>query len=614
MLKAILKIVFIPLILACVDVYLRSSLLALYSTKQLAFYFFSVLLSISYFILVSLFLKRISANKYSFYLFAILLLSPLLLSFIASYAYFLLNGIFPNYYTLLYFKTEPKSAMMIVRDVAGWREVIFFGLFLALVLFGMRWFVKKQIPEIKRSNLLIYLGIQFIAFQFLVYHHKKFDQCAMVDTNFAACFQRHLFTWDDHSEFKGKGLACHKAYPFSSSAPDQKVNVLVVVFESCRKNSMQIYGHDRKTTPYLSKFASENSNDFYTFQQAVSVSTTTMLAVPAILTGIGPYQDSSVLYQQPFIWDYAKMANASTFFLSSHTLKWYRFDRFYQKAKLDLWWNKDNSGLPFYNDLGIRDAATIQKLNKTLSLQKDRNFMGVVQLNTTHYPYKIPQEYLKWKDTYASSYDNAMVYQDFLIGKMLKQLKAQKILDNTAVFFVSDHGESLMEHKSIGHVENNYTETIGIPMMAYIPSKLLSKKQIKALRYNTKQLTSNVDLAPTLVDLLGLKNEKEVLPYLSNFTGFSLLQAIESDRKVISLNNNQIASFNTGISIAHKDWHYLYRTNIVPNQEELYFWKKDLGEWHNEINSLSKSKRQGIINFISSYPVCSKFIMLMSAK
>jgi arylsulfatase A-like enzyme len=132
------------------------------------------------------------------------------------------------------------------------------------------------------------------------------------------------------------------------------------------------------------------------------------------------------------------------------------------------------------------------------------------------------------------------------------------------------------------------------------------------LRYNTKQLTANVDLAPTLVELLGLNNHKEVRPYLSNFSGYSLLQPIESDRKVISLNNNQIASFNTGISIAHKNWHYLYRTNIVPNKEELYFWKKDLGEMHNKVNSLSKTQRQGIINFISTYPVCSKFITLMS--
>ena len=181
-------------------------------------------------------------------------------------------------------------------------------------------------------------------------------------------------------------------------------------------------------------------------------------------------------------------------------------------------------------------------------------------------------------------------------------------MENTVVIFASDHGESMLEHHTMGHVENYYSEAISIPMFAYIPPSLLSKEEAAALRYNCGQLTSNIDIAPTLVDLLDLNNNKDLTPFLSQYMGFSLLKPIPNDRKVISLNNNQIASFNTGLSVASKDWHYLFRTNIVPNKEEFYFWKKDIGELINRNKQLKKKQRQEILQFIQKYKVCEKYL------
>ena len=65
--------------------------------------------------------------------------------------------------------------------------------------------------------------------------------------------------------------------------------------------------------------------------------------------------------------------------------------------------------------------------------------------------------------------------------------------------------------------------------------------------------------------LLDLEKAPKVKEYLNRLTGYSLLKPIPSDRMIISLNNNQVASFNTGLSVCGEDWHYLYRTNLVPN-------------------------------------------------
>jgi len=477
-----------------------------------------------------------------------------------------------------------------------------------VLIYLMHRFIKLHVLLVKKQLLLWGFIIQTVLFQSLVFFQGKYDQCATVDVNFAACIQRHATTWDDFESFNGTGLSLRHKPKLSPLKTKKKFNVVVVIFESLRKRSLQVYGHKHATTPNLMAFSKQYGAGFYQFQQPASVSSTTMLAVPAILTGINPCQDSSVLYHQPLIWELGQMLNYKTFFISSHTLEWYRFDRFFAKENLDVWWNQDNSGHPYYNDLGHSDALTIEKVNQTINAFSKEPFFGVFQLNTTHFPYESPEKYKKWSGTFRNNYDNSVYYQDVLIGRFLENLKQQKLLENTVVIFASDHGESMLEHHNMGHVENYYSEAISIPMFAYIPPSLLSADQAAALRYNCGQLTSNIDIAPTLVDLLDLNNNKDLKPFLSHYMGFSLLKPIPNDRKVISLNNNQIASFNTGLSVASKDWHYLFRTNIVPNREEFYFWKKDIGELHNKIKVIKGSQRQEIHEFIKHYAVCEKYL------
>lgn len=609
--KAILKLCIIPFIFVGIDLYFRSELLPLYSNNQLSFYLYSILVSVGFFVLLSLILKYVERRKVLFFSIALLLLIPLFFSYIGSYAFFSLNGIFPNYYTLLYFKTEPKSAMMIIRDVSGWKELVFFFLGSLSMLVFIRWFVKNHVPTLSGKYLIYFSIVQILLFEFLIFKHQRYDQCAIVDANFAACVQRNAFSWDEHMNFKGKGLSVHEPASLPKVDGTLKPNVLVIVFESFRKRSLQLYGHKRETTPNLVAFSKKYKDAFYQFDQPLSIASTTMLAVPAIMTGIGPYQDSNVLYHQPMIFEMGQQQNYRTFFLSSHTLKWYRFDQFYKKANLDYVWNKDVSGLPYYNDLGIMDEKTIHQA-KT-QLYNGRNpFFGVIQLNTTHFPFHVPKKYEKWNESFSATYDNAVRYQDELLASLFKELKEKKLLENTAIFFVSDHGESLMEHRNLGHAETNYTETISIPLFAYIPEKFLTRQQKQELKLNRKRLTSNIDIAPTILELLHLDKHPSWNNWKKNFTGYSLLSRIPRSRKVISLNNNQITNFNTGLSVASMHWHFLFRTNIVPNRQEFYWWRKDIGELHNKRKFMTKTHKQEVLNCIKSYPVCERFLKVFN--
>lgn len=532
----------------------------------------------------------------------------LVLSILGSYVFFYFNGFFPNYYTYAYFKNEPQSAFFLLKDTIKIQDIVIFMLIFSVLFWYFRKISKGIITW--NSNMKIIFGVvSFIClFSLMVVKVKKYDQCLMVDTNFYAAVTSQIIHWDKDRNYKGEGLGYRFPFKMKKATDNKDFNIIVVVLESMRKQNLGVYGYYRNTTPYLRAFQKSHPEEFFVFEHPYTVSTTTMLAVPAILTGIAPYQTPEVFYKQPIIWDYSRILNYNTFFLSSQNMNWYRFDRYYSKEKLDHYWSQEKSHHPFFNDLGIDDKYTINHLDSLINIQDENPFFGVVQLNSTHYPYTVSPPFLKWKGTYVDDYDNAILYQDHVLNKMMKQLKRSGKLENTVVIFTSDHGESLKDHNNIGHVDSYYAETISVPLMVYLPKSISSKMNMKSFKKNLAQTTSNIDIAPTIIELLGLEKHDDVKKVSKNFTGQSLFKPISDNRTLITMNNNEVVHFKVGLSLIKNNLHYIYRMNIVPNRAELYDIKKDKKEAKNLINYISKVRLNKLLSYFQEYEICKKYL------
>ena len=110
-------------------------------------------------------------------------------------------------------------------------------------------------------------------------------------------------------------------------------------------------------------------------------------------------------------------------------------------------------------------------------------------------------------------YDQQIAQIDEEFGQLIIQLEAQGILDRSYVFFTSDHGE-LFERGSVGHGhELMYDPVIRIPLIVHAP--------LQSERRDVFDLTSNIDLLPTLLSLAGKETppevEGKVLPGLGGF-------------------------------------------------------------------------------------------------
>jgi uncharacterized sulfatase len=88
---------------------------------------------------------------------------------------------------------------------------------------------------------------------------------------------------------------------------------------------------------------------------------------------------------------------------------------------------------------------------------------------------------------------------DHNVGKLMAFLKESGLEDNTIVVFTSDHGDLMGEHRK--HNKGNpYETSAGVAYIMKYPGHILEGKVIN------KAYTS-ADFTPTLLGILGLKNE-----------------------------------------------------------------------------------------------------------
>lgn len=102
---------------------------------------------------------------------------------------------------------------------------------------------------------------------------------------------------------------------------------------------------------------------------------------------------------------------------------------------------------------------------------------------------------LKWL---KAMYYGETTHHDIEMGKFLAELEGMGVLNDTMVIVTNDHGEELGEHKKFGHGHSLYEELLRAPMIMHYPPLI----DAGALR---NEVAENVDIAPTIVDVLGLK-------------------------------------------------------------------------------------------------------------
>ncbi len=156
-------------------------------------------------------------------------------------------------------------------------------------------------------------------------------------------------------------------------------------------------------------------------------------------------------------------------------------------------------------------------------------------------------------------YDDSIGFFDRQFALLLATLEKAGELDRTLIAVLADHGESFLEKGHVLHCRSLYEAEVRVPWLMQVPG-LDGPVEVAGP-------TANLDVTPTLLDLLGI----DPAPYA--FEGRSLRPAIESGQPV----EGPVFAVWGGLRSATDGRHKLI-VNVDHDLVELYDLEADPGE------------------------------------
>jgi len=183
-------------------------------------------------------------------------------------------------------------------------------------------------------------------------------------------------------------------------------------------------------------------------------------------------------------------------------------------------------------------------------------------------------------------YAGEVSFVDKWVGVLLERIKELGLYDNSLIVLLSDHGHPHGDHGSIMKTPDNlYSELIRIPLLIRHPQGLYAGKRADAL-------LQMPDILPTILDIMGLGVETQVMP------GRSFWPIVKQEKEKIR--DWIVTGYHESLHrcVRDKDWSFILRPE--GDENELYNLKDDPGETRNLIDE-HPEKAKELISYLGRY-------------
>jgi arylsulfatase A-like enzyme len=329
-----------------------------------------------------------------------------------------------------------------------------------------------------------------------------------------------------------------------SAAPGAGPNVLFIVLDTVRAQSLSLYGYPRPTTPRLSAFARRGA----VFERAVATASWTLPSHASMFTG-RLLHETAVTYLRPLDRRFPMLAElfhrqgyltagfvANTMYCSRESglargfthyedYPWISAADLIDSSSLARFLVQRLDLMEHFKTLPLSGRKTAARVNRDLvewlALPRERPFFVFLNYMDAHDPYPAPEPFgtrfgvpfadrdpwvefeWQWGERQiagkAKAYDASLAYLDDELGSLFGELDKRGLLDSTLVIVTSDHGESLGDHRLIGHGKSLYMSELRVPLVITFPGRVPAGKRIA-------EPVSLRDLAATIVELSGIED------------------------------------------------------------------------------------------------------------
>ncbi len=336
------------------------------------------------------------------------------------------------------------------------------------------------------------------------------------------------------------------APPAAADAP----NVLLLILDTVRAGSMELYGGPGGTSPVLSALARRG----VLFERAIAPAPWTLPTHASMFTGRWPHRldvdwsplgpDEPTLAERLGSEGYATAGFVGNTLYASRASGLDRGFGVYEDYPVSVGQIVLSSSLGralAYSDPFRRLVRHHELLNRQHARDVNRDFLTWLEergedgeerpwfafLNyyDAHEPYFPPDSVLgdrswndfshrggilvggnSWRDKermtmddvriHAYAYHLAVRRADAGLGRLMEALAGRGLLENTLVVIASDHGEQLGEHALFGHTNSLFINTLHVPMVVLWPGRIPAGRRISGA-------VSLRDLPATILELVG---------------------------------------------------------------------------------------------------------------
>jgi arylsulfatase A-like enzyme len=281
------------------------------------------------------------------------------------------------------------------------------------------------------------------------------------------------------------------------------LNVLFILVDTLRAEHLGSYGYARDTSPFLDRFAASGIR----FTRHLSQSSWTKASMASLWMAKHPPRAGITRFDQVIPED-ALMPAEVLREAGFQTVGLYRngwvaptfgFDQGFDVYKRPVFMALDPSVRrenPTLSEATTDESALASAMEFLRLHGKERWFLYLHLMDVHEYLYD--EESALFGSNFRGIYDNSIRFTDGVLETLFASLAEAGYLDNTLVILTSDHGEAFGERGFEGHARKVYRETTEIPFVLSFPFKLEPATLVETR-------TSNVDVWPTVFDLLGLE-------------------------------------------------------------------------------------------------------------
>ncbi len=407
---------------------------------------------------------------------------------ISSVAYFLLLGLLPTLLLwLVRFTRVPQLKIHLLQRLA----IVFASLAIILIIFATCY---KDYASVGRNNS--YLN-KLIVPAHVYYTGRYINKTYLTEP------------------LKHKSVGLDAKF---ESANNGKPELLVLVLgETARSMNIDMNGYQRATTPYTDDF------DLISLKQVSSCGTATAHSVPCMFSNLTRQKyNRRVANAQDNVLDIIQRAGVSVLWKENDG-----GDKGVAKNvhKIEI----NSQDYPQLCDSGVcLDATLLENFDAQVANAAGHNQLLVVHIMGSHGPTywkRYPSDMAKFAPAceradiencsdqeIINTYDNTLVYTDYIVSEFIKKLKAYDTDYNVGLMYLSDHGESLGENGLYLH-GTPYAlapkEQTTVPWMIWL-SDNYSKNynlDVKCLKSQIDKPWSHDNLFHTLLDFSNITTQ-----------------------------------------------------------------------------------------------------------